>query len=406
MRVPGYRLLAQALVREQAAAIFYLMGAPILDAGKACAEAGIRMIDARHEQAAAMMAHAYARVLARPSVCMAASGPGVVNLASGLANALIDCAPVVALGGAAPIADVGTGAFQEIDQLAVMRPVTNWSERVHEARRIPEYVHRAFAQALSGKPGPAYLDLPGDVLYQEVDDSSVEWADPPADGLPPGPAAPAELVERAVALLRQAKRPIVLAGSGAWWSHAAAELQCLVETTGIPFYATPPARGLIAEDDANCFPGARSMAFQQADVVLLVGSRLNYVLGFGRPPRFSAAARFVRIDIDPQEIGTGQRAGLGIVGDARTVLRQLCVALSGNGAVSSHAAWRRQLAAADAEHRQRQQTELESRQTPIHPLRLCKEVRDFIDRDAIVIADGQEILHYSRQSVPSFVPGH
>jgi thiamine pyrophosphate-dependent acetolactate synthase large subunit-like protein len=406
MPVAGHTLLARALVREGTDSIFYLMGSPILDASKACGAAGIRMIDVRHEQAAAMMAHAYARVRARPGVCLAASGPGTVNLATGLANALIDCAPVIALGGASPISDFATGAFQEIDQVAVMRPVTKWAERVYEARRIPEYVRRAFAEALSGKPGPVYLDLPGDVLYREVEDAVVEWPDPPSYDRPSGPAATPQALQRLLVLLQQARHPIVVAGSGAFWSQASAELQCFVNATGIPTYTTPQARGLIPEDDPNCFPGARSLAFREADVVLLVGSRLNYVLGFGRPPRFSATTRFVRIDIDPHEIRCDDRVHLGIVADARTVLQQLCGMVAGKGYGTAYAEWRRELAAADADHRAAQQPELESDRAPIHPLRLCKEVREILDRNAILVADGQEILHYSRQSIPTFVPGH
>lgn len=287
-----------------------------------------------------------------------------------------------------------------------MRPITKWAERVHEARRIPEYVHRAFGEALAGKPGPVYLDLPGDVLYQEIDEAAVEWAAPPMDADLSGPAATRDALEHLVGLLCHAIRPVLVAGSGVLWSHAAAELQGFVATTGIPVYATPPARGVVPEDDPNCFPGARSRAFREADLVLLVGTRLNYVLGFGRPPRFSAKATFARIDIDPHEIRCNGHTDLGIVGDAKTVLHQLAGAISGKVTTETYAEWRHRLAATEAEHQLAQKAALESDQVPIHPLRLCKEIRDFIDRDAILVADGQEILHYSRQSIASFVPGH
>jgi acetolactate synthase-1/2/3 large subunit len=406
MAMTGSTLLAQALLREGSDMVFFLRGAPILEASKACGVAGIRMIDVRHEQAAAMMAHACARVRFRPAVCMAASGPGTVNLASGLANALIDGAPVVALGGASPIADFATGAFQEIDQLAVMRPVTKGAERVYDPRRIPEYVHRAFVRAMAGKPGPVYLDLPGDVLHQQLEAAEVNsFVTRYADDLPRA-AATEESLRQLVSLLRQARRPIVVAGSGAVWSQAGDELHCLVGATGIPFFTTPPARGIIAEDDANSFPGARSAAFAEADVVLVVGSRLNYVLGFGRPPRFSASAKFARIDIDPGEIACGGQIDLGLVGDARTVLRQLCAQLPADTLKAAYAAWRQHLSAINREHRQAQEAAPEREQAPIHPLQLCQEVRDFMDRDAILVADGQEILHYARHIIPAFVPGH
>ena len=207
-------------------------------------------------------------------------------------------------------------------------------------------------------------------------------------------------------MLRQATRPVVVAGSGALWSGAADELRCLVAAAGIPFYTTPQARGLVPEDDVHSYPAVRSVAFAEADTVLVVGSRLNYVLGFGRPPRFSATAKFARIDIDSQEICCGGRVDLGIVGDAKTVLRQLCERIPGAAMKAANADWRQHLSALDAEHRRAQESAPEREQVPIHPLRLCQEVRDFIDRDAILVADGQEILHYSRHVIASFVPGH
>jgi len=405
MPTTGNMLLARALVQEGAQALFYLMGAPILDASKACGVEGIRMIDVRHEQAAAMMAHAYARVLARPGVCLSSSGPGTVNLSTGLANALIDAAPVVALGGSSPVGDYGTDAFQEIDQVAVMRPVTKWADRVYEARRIPEYVHRAFTTASSGKPGPVYLDLPGDVLYQTVEEAAVVWPDTRQGCNQYRSAAPQEALDRLLTLIRHAERPIVIAGSGALWSQAADHLHCFVNATGIPFYTTPPARGLLPEDDAFCFPGARSKAFAEADLVLIIGSRLNYVLGFGQAPRFAANAKLVRIDIDPEEISRGNQ-DLGIVGDATTVLRQLCDRLPMYFSTANYARWRATLAAADAAHDEAQRAVAEQQSGSIHPLQLCLAVREVLPRNAIVVADGQEILHYSRQSIRSFAPGH
>ena len=168
MAITGSNLLAQALQRQGVKDFFFLMGAPMLQAESACMALGIKGIDVRHEQAAAMMAHAYARVANRPGVCMACSGPGALNFGMGLANALVDGAPVVAIGGSSPVKEYGIGAFQEFDQVAAMRPLTKWAERVYETHRIPEYVDIAFRKALSGKPGPVYLDLPGDVLFAEV----------------------------------------------------------------------------------------------------------------------------------------------------------------------------------------------------------------------------------------------
>ena len=402
----GYSLLGRALARQGVDTAFFIMGGPINDGVKAMMAEGIRAIDVRHEQAAAMMAQAYARVRAKPGLCMGASGPGTINLTTGLANALIDCAPVVALGGASPINAFGTGSFQEIDQVAVMRPVTKWAERVHEPARIPEYIDLAFRRAMSGKPGPVYLDLPGDVLYGDVDESTVHWPRPADQRDTPRGSAGQDVVERVVEKLRAAQRPIVITGSGILWSGAATALQRFVEATGIPFYTTPQGRGVIPEDHPFFFGHARSTAFKEADFVLVVGTRLNYVYSYGKPPRFSADATFVRIDVDPDEIAGSERVDVGIVGDARAVLEQLTAGAAGRLAPDTYAAWQQRLAAIEESRRAKHETQLATDQMPIHPLRLCKEVRDFIDRDTILVVDGQEILNYGRQAIPSYRPGH
>jgi acetolactate synthase-1/2/3 large subunit len=406
MKVTGNTLLARALLQQRVDLLFFLMGGPLIEAENACSEAGIRMIDVRHEQAAAMMAHAYARVRCGVGVCMGASGPGALNLTMGLANALIDASPVVAIGGASPITLQGREAFQEIDQIAAMRPVTKWAERVHSTLRIPEFVDRAFRQATSGKPGPVYLDLPGDVLYHEVDDEDVVWPAAADSWVVAKPAASPQDIQQAINILSDAKRPIVLSGSGTLWSKAGDELRRFVEMLGIPFYTTPQGRGVIPEDHEYAYSHARSHAFKMADVVVVIGTRLNYVFGFGRPPRFSPDARFIRIDIDAGSLLRSDSPGLGLVADAKTALAQLLDALPGQLSRELYEPWRCELANINEERSAKAITRLENLQVPIHPLRLCKEVRDFLNRDDILVVDGQEILNYARQVIPSFVGGH
>ena len=329
-----------------------------------------------------------------------------MNLTTGLANALIDCAPLVAFGGASPMAAFQTGAFQEIDQLAIMKPVTKYADRVLETRRIPEYVDMAFRQAESGKPGPVYLDLPGDLLYQQVDEDKVYWPPAASARARPRPVASNELIGQLVERLGQAKRPIVLSGSGVLWSGASPALQAFVEASGIPFYTTPQGRGVIPEDHGHFFAQARSTAFKEADFVLVVGTRLNFVFSNGKPPRFSADACFARIDIDPVEAGCNPRVDIGVVGDARAVLEQLTAAIRGKLTPASFSDWREKLGGIEAKRAPAAELALANDQVPIHPLRLCREIRDFIDRDTILCVDGQEILNYARQTIPSYRPGH
>lgn len=404
MAVTGSELVAAALVRQRVQDFFFLMGAPMLQTERACIARGIRGIDVRHEQGAAMMAHAYARVSNRPGVCVACSGPGALNFGMGLANALVDCAPVIALGGSSPVREYGTGAFQEFDQVAAMRPVTKWSERVYETRRIPEMIDVAFRKALSGKPGPVYVDLPGDVLFNTIDEADVIW---PSESRPfkrPRAHGDPNLVDKAVQILSTAKRPVILSGTGVLWSGASSVLRAWVERSGIPIYTTPQGRGVVPEDSSLIFANARSTALREADVVVVMGTRLNYVFNHGLPPRISADAKIIRVDIDPEEIGSNQRVDVGILGDAGAVASQFLDA--SDVLPEKYAEWRAHLGAIERTKRAESEREMGTDQMPIHPLRLCKEVRDFIDRDAILVVDGQEILNFGRQSIPTFVPGH
>jgi len=399
----GNEILARALKDHGVDVIFFLMGGPMIDCENACSQREIRMIDVRHEQAAAMMANAYSRLRRRPAVCMACSGPGATNLVTGVANAFVDSAPVVAIGGSTPVSQSGMGAFQETDQVAVFRPITRWAERCSDPRRIPEFVDMAFRHAFGSRPGPVYLDMPGDVLYREVPDDQVRWTS--ADGGERHrPQGDPELVERAAALIAASERPVVISGSGVLWSEAEHELRALVEAARLPFYTTPQGRGVIPEDHPLSFLGARGTAWRDADLVALVGTRQNYVIGYARPPRVNPRAKLIQIDIDPAEIGRNRHADAAIVGDAKAVLAQLVAAGGGRFHPERRGAWTSLLAGEDEEKRAEQEKRMAAGTRPIHPLRLCKEIRDFLPRDAVLCVDGQEILNYARSAIPFYAP--
>jgi len=286
-----------------------------------------------------------------------------------------------------------------------MKPVTKWAERVYETRRIPEMIDTAFRQALSGKPGPVYLDLPGDVLFQAIDESSVKWPAGRTAFRRAKPQGDPDLVGQAVSLLAKAQRPVIFSGSGVIWSGAVDVLQHWVDLTGIPIYTTPQGRGVVPEDNPGMFPHARSAALKDADFIMVIGTRLNYVFGNGLPPRINGDATMVRIDIDPVEIGTNARVDIGIVGDAGSVLEQF-IALAGAVDQRTFSDWRNHLHEIELKRRPTHEQSLSNDNVPIHPLRLCKEIRNFMDRDAVLVVDGQEILNYGRQSIPTFTAGH
>lgn len=246
--------------------------------------------------------------------------------------------------------------------------------------------------------------MPDDVVVEEVEEDQVEWpenyrTEARAHGDP-------TLIRQAMDLLAGAERPLVVTGSGVLWSDASQALQSFVDATGIPFYTTPQSRGVVPEDHPRCFPGARSMAFKEADVVLVVGARANVLLSLLRPPRWNPNAKFIVVNLDPREIGHNAAAEIGIVGDARAVLSQLVEEAGDRFGPTSDTPWVEALRARDAARTEQTAAQLNSNAKPIHPLRLCREVRDFIDRDAILIEDGHDTLTFARQSIPSYVPGH
>jgi acetolactate synthase-1/2/3 large subunit len=403
-KTTGNDLVVKSLKDEGVDTVFYLTGGPMVDVASRCIEIGFRSVDVRHEQAAAMAAHAYSRVLGKPGVCFAASGPGATNLITGVGNAFLDAVPVVALGGASALSQAGMGAFQEMDQIGMFKPITKWSERVMDVRRVPEIINKAFRVATSGQPGPVYIDLPGDVLYREVDENQVSFPKMPHSV--PRVSGDPDLVKKAIALLKDAKRPVIITGTGILWSRAMEELKQFVELSGIPFYTTPQGRGVIEEDHKLSFLGARNQAWKEADVALFIGTRLNFIVGFGLPPRFAEDVKVIQVDISDEEIGRNRPVDVGIIGDAKMVLQQLTKEGRDVFHGRKELTWVDTLRGYDKRATEKSQALLNTDQTPIHPLRLCKEVRDFMDRDAIIVVDGHEILNFARQSVPTNAPGH
>jgi acetolactate synthase-1/2/3 large subunit len=403
--ISGAQILARSLRKQGVDTMFFLMGGPITIPVSYCVKEGIRCIDVRHEQAAAMMAHAYGRVTNRVAACAGASGPGTINLATGVATAWADACPLIAIGGASPMVSSGHGIFQECDQLSVFRPISKWAERVPDTRRIPDLVATALRQARSGKRGPAYLDMPADVLYRDIEEDSIVYPDP-VTSVVEARVSDINAVREAIKLLEKAERPVIVSGTGVLWSEASPEMRQFVELSGIPFYTTPQGRGVIPEDHDLSFIAARSTAFREADVVVALATRMNYVNSHFKPPRFAADAKLIQINLDPNEIGLTRPCNVGIVGDARAVLQDFVAEGEGRLNPKRYAGWVEKLRKIHVAKMAEQESRMNTDQVPIYPLRLCKEIRDVLARDSYLVVDGREILTFGRQSLPTYEPGH
>jgi len=403
----GSEIIAKCLKKEGIEDLFYIMGGPMLLAEATCIKEGIRMIDVRHEQAAAFMAQAYSRLRQAPSACMAASGPGVTNLITGVANALVDCCPVVAFGGSSPLSQFGRQVFQEIDQVELMRGCTKHVDRLINLKRIPQQINFGIQKAMTGKPGPVYLDCPGDMLYTKIDENLVDWSyagRPIVDSRSLGDPRQVDALVRA---LQEARQPLIVSGSGVIWSRAWDEMRQFVDAAGIPFYTTPQGRGVVPDDHPYSYLSMRSSAFRDADLIIVLGTRMNYIIGHASPPRFGPNAKIARIDVDSAEIATAARyVDIPIVGDCKAVLLQLLDGIKGKINDNSFKAWRQKLSDGEAAKRSAAGANRPADDGDIHPVRMLEEVRDFAKRDAILCVDGQETLNYGRQTMPTFTPAH
>ena len=403
----GARLLVRGLRQEGIEQIFSLSGDHINPIYDACLDYDIRIIDTRHEAAAAFMADAWARVTRRPGVFVVTGGPGHTNALTGIATAFLQGCPVLAISGAPETLRRSQGAFQEIDQLSLVRPITKWAALVTHPRQIPEYLATALREAASGRPGPVHLTIPVDVLSREAGEVSPVSL---AGGMPDHPSfeGGSDLIGKALTLLRQAERPVLIAGSGAWWSQAGSELAQFVERARIPLFTIGLARGLISDEHPFCFGYADPLLnqvareFVHADVICILGKRVDYRLAFGGPRLFDPGARIIQVDIHAAEIGRNRQVDVEIVADARAFL-VACLSEMGDPwpdrpwlqHVSRVArSWREVLAAGEA-----------SAEIPIHPLRLCREIREVLPPEATIAIDAGDFLQWARMALPARRPG-
>ena len=402
--VEGSSLVAQAIQREGIQTLFGLAGGPIQDIMGFAPHFGIRPIGVRHEQAATFSAAAYGFVKNEVGVAVLAAGPAVTNGMTGAHVAFDNCLPLVILGGSGPQKGRYTGTFQETENVPMFKGITKMSVQVDSTARIPEYLAMAFRKARTGRPGPVYIDLPSDVLQNGVDEDSVNWpTNYYADAPSPGNASQ---VKRAAELLLNAERPMMIVGKGVRWSEPTAELRQLVESVGMPYIASPMGRGFIPDDHPLNFAAARSSIMGNADVVVVVGSRLNWMFGFGR--QFPADAKVIHIDIEPEEIGVNRAVDVGIVGDAKAVLQQILTELEGKTAGMAERAeegpWLSALRDRVERNAEAIGGYLTSNDKPIRTHRLLHEISEVFPRETIYTVDGQTTLATGRQVLQSYTP--
>ena len=322
----GGQYVAKMLKAEGVKHIFTLSGLHVAPIYAACVEEGIAVVDTRHEQAAAHAADAYARLRRGVGVAVVTAGPGVTDALTGVANAFQANSPMILLGGAAPTFNQSRGSLQEIEQVDLFHRIAKWSDRVPTPELIPSYLAKAFRVALSGRPGPVFLELAWDVLCNTADDAQVPL--PTKYRTDARFAADPRKIDEALALLKGAKSPAVIAGSSIWWDGASDALAQFAERTGIPVYLNGAGRGCLPPAHPSFFQHTRKEALSAADVVFVIGTPFDFRLNYGGEPTFNASSKVVQIDIDPFEIGRNRSVDVGIVADSWSALTALAAGAS------------------------------------------------------------------------------
>jgi acetolactate synthase-1/2/3 large subunit len=394
------RQIAKVLKKEGVDTLFTLCGGHIVTVHEGCVAEGIRVIDVRDEAAAIDAAQGYAFATGKPGVAAVTAGPGVTNAASGVATAFMAGTPVMLIGGRAPMALFDKSPLQDIDQVSLMRPITKFARTIHTPARAGEYAGMAFREMFAGRPGPVFLDLPLDLTFHNVPNESVTAYDHyRATEL--APANP-HVVRQAIEMLSKAERPVIFAGNGVFWGQAHAELQRFVETAKIPLFHQGQARGCVPDDHELVFGTNFGLALRDADVMLTVGVSFDWLANFGE---FGPNLKVIEIDNDRRWIGHNRPAHLGLLGDPKLVLEQLSDAFPKR---SEPLPWVATMRSRFQKYRRRLDaiSELKGQQNGyMHPIRVPKEVTEFLDRDATLILDGGDIAGYTNYYAQGYLPG-
>ncbi len=397
----GGLLAARRLKAQGVTKLFTLSGGHLFSLYDGCRTEGIDLIDTRHESAAAFAAEGWAKVTRRPGVAALTAGPGVTNGISAIASAHKNNSPMLVLGGRAPQMRWGQGSLQEIDHVPFVRPLVKSAHTAMETSEIPGMIDEALIAALSAPTGPAFLDLPLDVVFMEAeaDDEPAKLPDPAG-----APSADATAIAEAAELLSGASRPVIMAGTDLYWGHGEDTLRALSEELGIPVFLNGLARGCLAADHPNFFSRTRGAGLNGADVALVIGVPIDFRLGFG--DSFGEDTRIVQIDsAEPGRNPPRELAGE-LYGGIPATLNALREAAAGAGASpQATTEWIKSLRESESEKRAGEQEQLNDGRSPLHPLRVYKELGEVLDRDAIVIGDGGDFVSFAGRVMNTYEPG-
>ena len=394
-KISGHQIIAKALKTQGVENMYGVVGIPVNIIADSSQREGINYIGMRHEMPATYAAQASSYLSGRIGAALVVSGPGALNAVGAFANAWSNRWPLLLLGGAGEANGVDMGFFQEAEQVAAMAPYAKYAKRVEKAERLPIYIAEAVKKSLMGVPGPSYLDLPGDIITAEVEESDVQWAARVPD--PPRLMSDPNDVRAAIEAIKTAEQPLIIFGKGIAASRAEAEMRQFVEKTGIPYLAMPMAKGIIPDDHELASAAARSFVLSNTDLIFLAGARLNWMLHFGLPPRFRPDVRVVQLDFNPEEIGVNVDTEVALIGDAKQTLGQMLDVLDQDPwEFPQDSEWLQSVRAEARQNAEAIQAMYDDHSTPLQYYPALKSIDDALERDAIIVAEGASTMDISR----------
>ena len=402
-KIDGAKLMAQSLKQQGVDYMFGIVGFPVQQIAAEAQKAGIKYIGMRNEQSASYAAQAVGYLTGRPGACLTVSGPGVVHMLAGLANAQQNCWPMIGIGGASPTYQNGMGGFQEERQVQIAAPFCKFAHAVEHTHRIPFYVELAVRQSIYGRPGATYLDMPDDIIKGEVDTDKLDI--PARSAEPPRMCALPEDIEKALGALQAAEKPLVIVGKGMAWSRAEDEVRAFIERTKLPFLASPMGKGVLDDNHPLSVGAARSLALKEADVIFVMGARLNWIMHYGQQPRFKKGVRIIQLDISPEAIGNNVPTEVALVGDGKAIVGQFNAALRNRQWFYAEGTpWKKAIAEAGAKNAKQIQPQIDDNSAPTNYYRALKDISAWTPKNAVIIGEGANTMDIGRTQLPNASP--
>jgi oxalyl-CoA decarboxylase len=403
----GFHLVIDALKLNDINTIFGLVGIPITDLARLAQAEGMRFIGFRHEQNAGNAAAIAGYITQKPGICLTVSAPGFLNGLTALANATTNCFPMILISGSSEreIVDLQQGDYEEMDQLNAAKPYAKASYRINHAEDIGIGIARAIRAAVSGRPGGVYLDLPAKLLAQTLDaEAGAKSLVRVVDAAPRQLPSP-DAVERAVDLLRQAKRPLIILGKGAAYAQADAEIRAFVEASGIPYLPMSMAKGLLPDTHEQSASAARSYVLAEADVVMLIGARLNWLLAHGKGKTWGGPKQFIQVDISPTEIDSNVAIAAPVIGDIGSCISALSRLIKSNPA-KPNGEWTDAIRARKEKNLAKMAQTLDLNPSPMSFHSALRAIRDVLKTrpDINLVNEGANTLDFARSIIDMYQP--